>query len=122
MYKLKISVIIPVYNVEKTVGNILKKLIFQNYQDIEIIAVNDGSKDDSWKILQKFAKKDKRIITVNQKNAGASAARNTGIRKATVDSHAALTHNNGIEVYGVENEFELLRAQDSGMIDVSGAL
>lgn len=83
MYKPKISVIIPVYNVEKTVGNILKKLIFQNYQDIEIIAVNDGSKDDSWKILQKFAKKDKRIITINQKNAGASAARNVGIKKAT---------------------------------------
>jgi len=85
MLSPKISVIIPVYNAEKTVGNILEKLISQNYKNIEIIAVNDGSKDDSWKILQKFAKKDKRIITINQKNAGASAARNVGIEKAAGD-------------------------------------
>lgn len=78
-----VSVIIPVYNAEKTVGNILKKLITQNYHNIEIIAVNDGSIDNSWKILQTFAKKDKRIIVINQTNAGASAARNAGIKKAT---------------------------------------
>jgi glycosyltransferase EpsJ len=79
----KISVIIPVYNAEKTVGNILEKLVSQNYRNIEIITVNDGSKDDSWKVLQKFAKKDNRIIAIDQKNAGVSAARNAGIRKAT---------------------------------------
>lgn len=83
MQSPKISVIIPVYNAEKTVGNILEKLISQNYKNIEIITIDDGSKDSSWKILQEFAKQDNRVIMVSQKNAGASAARNTGIRKAT---------------------------------------
>ena len=83
MKSSKVSVIIPMYNAEKTIGNILDKLISQSYQDIEIIVINDGSKDDSWKVLRSFAKKDARIITINQENAGASAARNTGIAKAT---------------------------------------
>lgn len=82
MQNHKISVIIPVYNAEKTIGIILEKLISQSYQNIEIIAVNDGSKDDSWKVLQKFAKKDKRVIAIDQKNAGASAARNAGINRS----------------------------------------
>ena len=50
----KISVVIPVYNAEKTIGNILEKLTTQEYRNIEIIAVNDGSKDDSRKILEGF--------------------------------------------------------------------
>lgn len=79
----KISVVIPVYNAEKTIGNILEKLITQEYRNIEIIAVNDGSKDDSWKILEGFSKKDKRVIAIDQKNAGASTARNVGINKST---------------------------------------
>lgn len=78
----KVSVIIPVYNAENTIGNILDKLIAQDYKNIEIIAVNDGSQDGSLKILQKFAEKDRRVIAVNQENAGASAARNAGIKRA----------------------------------------
>lgn len=83
MQNPKISVIIPVYNAEKTIGNILGKLIAQEYRNIEIIAVNDGSGDDSLKILQHFAKKDKRVVVVDQTNAGASIARNVGIHKST---------------------------------------
>lgn len=79
----KISVVIPVYNAEDTIGNILEKLIDQEYRNIEIIVVNDGSKDDSWKILKVFSKKDKRVIAIDQKNAGASTARNIGINKST---------------------------------------
>jgi glycosyltransferase involved in cell wall biosynthesis len=81
--KPKVSVIIPVYNAQKTVGNILEKLISQSYRNIEIVTVNDGSKDDSLKILQEFAKKDKRIIVIDQKNAGVSIARNVAITKVT---------------------------------------
>ena len=82
MIKAKISVIIPVYNAEKTIGNIINKLITQKYKNIEIIAINDGSVDDSLEILRKFAKKDNRVVVINQKDAGASAARNAGIKKA----------------------------------------
>ena len=83
MQNPKVSVIIPVYNAENTVGNILEKLISQEYRNIEIIIVNDGSTDSSWKTLQKFAKVDSRVIAINQMNAGASAARNVGIMNAS---------------------------------------
>lgn len=83
MQNHKISVIIPVYNAEATISNILQKLIAQEYRNVEIITINDGSKDGSLKILRQFAKKDKRIIVMSQKNGGVSAARNAGIGKAT---------------------------------------
>lgn len=83
MQSPKVSVIIPVYNAKDTIGNILEKLTSQKYRSIEIIAVNDGSRDNSWEILQEFANRDKRIIAINQKNAGASAARNVGIENAS---------------------------------------
>lgn len=96
MYDPKISVIIPVYNADRTIGDILKKLICQSHRNIEIITINDGSKDSSWDVLQKFAKKDRRIIAINQKNAGASAARNVGINKATGEFITFIDSDDGI--------------------------
>lgn len=85
MSKPKISIVIPVYNAEKTIGNILEKLINQSYSNIEIIVVDDGSLDGSLGILYDLEGRDPRIIVVSQVNAGASAARNAGIRKSTGD-------------------------------------
>ena len=82
MSKVKISIIIPVYNVEKYIKQCLYSVITQTFKDIEIIVVNDGSTDNSLKILQEFAQKDKRIIIVDKKNEGASSARNIGIEKS----------------------------------------
>lgn len=79
----KVSVIIPVYNAEKTIGGILEKLITQAYKNIEVIAVNDGSEDRSLKVIEGFSSKDNRVLVVNQVNAGVSTARNVGISKAT---------------------------------------
>jgi glycosyltransferase involved in cell wall biosynthesis len=79
----KISVIVPVYNVEKYLPQCLDSLILQVYDNLEIICVNDGSKDSSLKILQEYAKKDARIKVINQKNGGASVARNRGVKEAT---------------------------------------
>lgn len=78
----KISVIIPVYNAEKYLDKCLESLENQTLEDIEIVCVNDGSKDNSLEVLNRHAKKDKRIKVINQKNAGVSAARNKGIRAA----------------------------------------
>ena len=78
-----ISVIIPVYNVEKYLRDCLNSVISQTYKDLEIICINDGSKDNSLSILEEYAKIDKRIIIINKENAGVSAARNDGIEKAT---------------------------------------
>ena len=81
----KISVIIPVYNAEKYLAECLDSVIGQTFADIEIICINDGSTDNSAKILDKYAKKDKRIKIITQKNAGVIAARNNGIAQATAD-------------------------------------
>lgn len=78
----KVSIIVPVYNVEKYLERSLNSLINQTLKDIEIICVNDGSKDNSLKILEEYSKKDNRIIVINQENAGLSVARNSGMKIA----------------------------------------
>lgn len=79
----KISIIIPVYNVEKYLRQCLDSIINQTYKNLEIIIVDDWSTDDSGKICDEYAKKDKRIKSIHQKNGGLSAARNTGLKIAT---------------------------------------
>lgn len=79
----KISVIIPVYNAEKYLSVCLNSVRNQTHKDIEIICVNDGSKDRSLSILNAFATKDERIQVVSQENAGQSSARNHGLDMAT---------------------------------------
>ncbi len=64
----KVSVIVPIYNVEKYLAECLNSLIAQTLEDIEIICINDGSNDGSYNILSDFAKKDSRIIVINQDN------------------------------------------------------
>ncbi|MCR5506573.1 MAG: glycosyltransferase, partial [bacterium] len=81
----KISVIIPVYNVELYLSQCLESIINQTYKNLEIILVNDGSKDSSIDICKAYVKKDKRIKYIYQKNMGLSASRNTGIKNATGD-------------------------------------
>ena len=76
----KVSIIVPVYNVEKYLERSLNSLINQTLKDIEIICVNDGSKDNSIKILEEYSKKDNRIIIINQENGGHSAARNSALK------------------------------------------
>lgn len=77
-----VSVIIPMYNAEKYVGKCLDSLLKQTYRDLEIIIVNDGSKDHSREICEEYVKKDKRITLINTENRGAGSARNTGIEAA----------------------------------------
>ena len=81
-YPYKISVVIPVYNAEKYLEKCLDSVENQTLKDIEIVCVNDGSKDNSLEILKRHAEKDDRIKIINQENSGVSVARNNGIRKA----------------------------------------
>ena len=80
--KAKVSVVVPVYNGESSVGKCLDNLINQTLKDIEIICVNDGSTDNSLDIINGYIQDDSRIRVVTQENGGLSAARNTGIRNA----------------------------------------
>ena len=78
----KISVIIPVYNVEKYLSRCLDSIINQTLSDIEIICINDGSSDNSAEILELYSKNDNRIKIITQENKGLSIARNTGLSEA----------------------------------------
>ena len=77
-----VSVIVPVYNVESFLPNCMDSLLSQTLMNIEIICVDDGSTDKSGEILDQYAQKDQRIVVIHQENAGAAAARNTGLRIA----------------------------------------
>lgn len=81
----KLSVIIPVHNGEKYLERCLRSIFNQTFADMEIIVVNDGSTDKSKAICDTFAKKDKRIIIINQENKGLSGARNAGLNIAKGD-------------------------------------
>ena len=80
-----ISIIVPVYNVEKYLDRCIKSLVNQTYKNLEIILVDDGSPDNCPKMCDNWAKKDKRIKVIHKENGGLSDARNVGINNATGD-------------------------------------
>jgi len=82
MVNIKISVIIPVYNMELFISNCLDSVIYQTLKEIEIICINDGSTDASYEILNEYADKDNRVKIISQNNQGVSYARNNGINAA----------------------------------------
>lgn len=79
----KISIVVPVYNVEKVLSRCIESIINQSFKDIEVILINDGSTDESGKICDKYKSLDSRIIVVHKKNEGVSKARNIGINNAS---------------------------------------
>ena len=82
MEKEKISIIIPVYNAESYIADILEELIKQTYSNLQIIAVDDGSTDKSRDIIESFMQKDKRVCLIASENRGPSSARNIGLEHA----------------------------------------
>lgn len=84
-FMTKISVVIPVYNVEKYLKESISSVLNQTFNDIELICVNDGSKDNSLEILNEFAKMDSRIKIINQQNQGCGASRNRALNEAVGD-------------------------------------
>ena len=84
--KNKLSVIIPVYNGEKTVGKCLDSILNSlTDQNVEIICIDDGSKDNTWEILQKYEGRYAFIISVHKVNGGVGSARNLGLKYVTGD-------------------------------------
>lgn len=77
-----VSIIIPIYNAEENIKKCLDSIIKQDYLNLEILCINDGSKDNSKKIIDTYQKKDKRIVVINKENSGVSDTRNLGIRLA----------------------------------------
>lgn len=107
-----VSVIVPVYNVEKYLEDCLTSVEKQTYRDIEIILIDDGSTDCSGKICDKHAKNDHRIRVIHKKNEGVSIARNTGIKHATGEYLMFVDSDDCIHPKIVEN---YLKLQNSGV-------
>ena len=113
MYNIKVSVIIPVYNVEPYLKECLNSIINQTLKDIEIICIDDCSTDNSYQILEEYSKKDNRIIILkNEKNTGGpSTARNKGIDLAKgdylyfIDSDDYIENNFLEEMYNTAKEY-----------------
>lgn len=80
---MKVSVIIPAYNAEKTISRCLDSILYQNFTDFEVVVINDGSNDDTEKILCEYEQNNSRVKVINKKNEGVSAARNEGLTVAS---------------------------------------
>ena len=111
-----ISIIVPVYNIEKYVGNCLESICRQTYTNLEIIVVNDGSTDSSEDIIRQWQKKDKRIVVVNQQNQGVSAARNTGLDYANGDYIGFVDSDDYIHPNMYTEMYQLARKSDCTMV------
>ena len=82
MDKELVSIIVPIYNVEKYLIKCIESILNQTYKNLEIILVDDGSTDSCNKICDRYKKIDKRVVVIHKKNGGLSSARNIGIKKA----------------------------------------
>ena len=104
MEKYKISVIVPVYNVERYLDKCIESIIGQTYKNLEIILVDDGSTDNGLTTCRQYQKEDTRIQVIHQENAGLVAARKTGIMNATGEYIAFVDGDDWIE----KKTFEIL--------------
>lgn len=92
-----VSIIIPVYNTERYLEKCLDSVVNQSLKDIEIIVINDGSKDGSKDIIEKFKKLDERIVFIDKENGGQSAARNEGVKIARGEYIAFVDSDDWVE-------------------------
>lgn len=122
MSQPKISVIIPVYNAEKYLAECLDSVIMQTMEEIEIICVNDGSKDGSLGILEKYSKKDCRIRVIDQKNRGVIAARMTGFRQSRGEYIAFMDNDDLLTPAMYEKMYNLAQSNDSDIVICNYAL
>lgn len=110
MSDVKVSVVVPVYNVEKYLKDCLNSLINQSLREIEIICVNDGSTDSSLSILEEYD--DERIKIITQENKGLSGARNTGFKKASGEYTFFLDSDDWLELNALEEMYNLSEKLD----------
>lgn len=114
----KISIIIPVYNTEKYLKRFFKSIISQTiFEDLELIIVNDGSKDESEKIINEYKRKYNNIIVIKQNNQGVSVARNNGLREATGKYIMFFDSDDSIENDYCEKMYDEIEDKNVDMIE-----
>ena len=109
----KVSIVVPVYNVEKFLQECLESIIKQTLQDIEIICVNDGSTDTSLQILNDYAKKDNRIIVINKSNSGYGHTMNMGLNAATGEYIGIIESDDFADAHMFEDLYNLAKEYDA---------
>lgn len=114
----KVSIIVPVYNVEKYIEKCLESLVNQTLEDIEIIIVNDGSKDSSKEIVEKYLKKyPKKVLYLEKENGGLSDARNFAIPYARGEYIAFLDSDDYVELNMYEDMYKIAKNEDSDIVE-----
>lgn len=111
----KVSIIVPIYNVEKYLVKCIESLINQSYKNLEIILVNDGSSDNSEKICKQYSKIDKRVKLYNKKNGGVSSTRNYGLKMCTGDFITFVDSDDFVNADFINN---LISYQKKGNYDI----
>lgn len=111
-----ISVIVPIYNVEKYLSRCVDSIIKQSYKNLEIILVDDGSPDSCPQICDDYAKKDKRIIVIHKENGGLADARNAGMKAATGDFVSFIDSDDWIEPDMLSNMVSCAEKNDSDVV------
>jgi len=117
--KAKVSVIIPVYNMELFLRKCLDSVVNQTLKEIEIICVNDGSKDSSLEILQEYASKDKRIKIISKENGGQSSARNVGMKSASARFIGFVDADDWIEQDTYETALKCIKSADIAIFGIN---
>lgn len=112
MYDL-ISVIIPVYNVELYIRECLDSVLSQSYTDLQVILIDDGSTDNSGTICDEYAAKDPRVLVIHQKNGGAAAAKNAGLRAAAGKYLSFVDSDDYLEPGAYEHMLQLLHTHNA---------
>lgn len=108
----KVSLIVPVYNIEKYLERCVNSILEQDYDNLEIILVNDGSLDNSLKICKKYEQKDSRIIVIDKKNGGVSSARNEGLKIATGDYIGFIDSDDWIDKNTISSLMNVLKKEN----------
>lgn len=114
--KPKISIIVPAYNVEKYIAQCLQSLVNQTYKNLEIIVVNDGSKDKTGEIIEKFAEEDNRIRYVNQENKGVAEARNVALQKVNSEFVMFVDSDDWLDLETCETVLNEATSENADMI------
>lgn len=112
----KISVIVPVYNTAQYLSKCLDSILNQTLKDIEVIIVNDGSKDNSQEIIDSYKKNDSRIISISKENGGLSDARNVGIDSAKGEYIAFIDSDDYIDLTMFEKMYNLCQKNQSEIV------
>lgn len=112
-----VTVIVPVYNVEKYLSRCLESIVNQTYRNLEIILVDDGSTDSSGEICDEYASKDKRIIVIHKENGGLSSARNAGLDICSYGSYLMFVDSDDyLDVNAIEILIDHMQHYDADMV------